>query len=324
MTIDKDLFDERYYLHYVDYRDSFEHRLEEVEQAIREKSWQPLDEIFDDPDWGYPDAEAIDEVAERWMEKYGKTEEERDAWREENHDEIVYGIEERDCSTPLDDMLRNTGSIACFYELPNWDGLGETWGMDEREQKEAIAQMRKCLGIKVRSKDFEKELYELLINASYGGTLVVYFNPDIKEFIQTDGNMIRFTDPHVALIDTYNGSGHDVQLVGHSLEIPYDSEKFFVCANIKYSYTHRVCGMSNTWCSGTDVSLRKARLRKPAEKGASVLQREREWDKHYAERFKQGKCSFGDMDMKRHRRTVYINYFPCGTRCKDCGTFWID
>ena len=37
-----------------------------------------------------------------------------------------------------------------------------------------------------------------------------------------------------------------------------------------------------------------------------------------------GTCTFGDMDIKRHKNTLCINEFPCGMRCTACGTFWID
>ena len=45
------------------------------------------------------------------------------------------------------------------------------------------------------------------------------------------------------------------------------------------------------------------------------------WHRHsggYAYRW------FGDMNISRHKETPYRNDYPCGSRCEDCGTFWID
>ena len=52
-----------------------------------------------------------------------------------------------------------------------------------------------------------------------------------------------------------------------------------------------------------------------------ALEREKELAEHYK---KTGKCTFGDMNYSRHKNTSYRNDFPCGTKCADCGTFWID
>lgn len=37
-----------------------------------------------------------------------------------------------------------------------------------------------------------------------------------------------------------------------------------------------------------------------------------------------GECSFGDMNIKRHKDISYENNYPCGNKCNTCGTFWID
>jgi hypothetical protein len=50
--------------------------------------------------------------------------------------------------------------------------------------------------------------------------------------------------------------------------------------------------------------------------------RERELAKHWND---TKTCTPGDMNYKRHTgQQEYSNYYPCGTTCKACGTFWID
>lgn len=56
----------------------------------------------------------------------------------------------------------------------------------------------------------------------------------------------------------------------------------------------------------------------------SVLNIMNEENKKYDLIFEQGKCSSGDMNINRHRAVMYVNDFPCGSKCTDCGTFWID
>ncbi|OPY24002.1 MAG: hypothetical protein A4E27_01339 [Methanobacterium sp. PtaU1.Bin242] len=161
--------------------------------------------------------------------------------------------------------------------------------------------------------------------ASYGGRLVIYFRGDIKEMINSSQyNTIQFTNPMIAVIDTYNGSGDNTDIQGITVTLPYNPENVFIDKLIKYNYTYEVCGMIESWCDTTGVKFITKKQRKPKEKKRSNLYAEIAVEDMYKKAFKEGSCTFGDMDMKRHRHTYYINDFPCGTKCKDCGTFWID
>ena len=44
----------------------------------------------------------------------------------------------------------------------------------------------------------------------------------------------------------------------------------------------------------------------------------------YEETYRKGWCTFGDTKYDRHRNTKYINQYPCGSHCMQCGQFWID
>jgi len=40
--------------------------------------------------------------------------------------------------------------------------------------------------------------------------------------------------------------------------------------------------------------------------------------------YKNWGCTFGDTKYSRHRNKKYINEYPCGSHCMQCGQFWID
>lgn len=65
---------------------------------------------------------------------------------------------------------------------------------------------------------------------------------------------------------------------------------------------------------------KKIYIKLPKEEKESV-KRERELDEKWR---KTRGCTFGDMNYSRHADKEYINDFPCGSKCKKCGTFWID
>ena len=77
------------------------------------------------------------------------------------------------------------------------------------------------------------------------------------------------------------------------------------------------------WCEGTnmELSVSKEDLGEVvlSDKGEHMA-REAKLDKTY----RDGGCTAGDLKYERHRNTTYINEYPCGTRCKSCGTFFID
>ena len=85
---------------------------------------------------------------------------------------------------------------------------------------------------------------------------------------------------------------------------------------------NEVCGMTNDWCDSTKWetgmipftgSVRKSRMAEYKKQEAA-----------YEQTFRSGKCTFGDMNYKRHRDVRYSNEYPAGCRCPHCGTFWID
>jgi hypothetical protein len=98
----------------------------------------------------------------------------------------------------------------------------------------------------------------------------------------------------------------------------------FIDKYFKYNYVTKVCGMSEDWCKDSIAEFSFEPVRVNKKSITSPLAAEALQDREYTLIFSQGKCTFGDMDINRHRDTFYINDFPCGTKCPHCGTFWID
>ena len=80
--------------------------------------------------------------------------------------------------------------------------------------------------------------------------------------------------------------------------------------------------MLNSWCDSTRWETGMKPLKSTMRK--SRMSEHQKQEALYEKRFREGGCTLGDMNHKRHRNTYYINSFPCGTKCPHCGTFWID
>lgn len=317
----KSLLDDKYYLHYIDRNDSFENNLDEVGQAIRKQTWEPIDEIME-PSYqdNYAMNIALEELVEKLVDEFHIDKSEAETLVEHNLDFLMETIEERDQSTPLDDMFRNTGNVVAFYDTDVY--LPDPFG--EESQKESLKEIKKALKIKLSDKTYDDNIMDMILNASYGGRLVIYFNPDIKEFIYIeDKNAIEVSNPVVAIVDTMNGSGGDTTLKGLKFTLPFNPKNFFFDKEIKYNYTYAVCCMASNWCQSTNVSLVKRRYKKATSNSNLTSQIDREVQLNKT--FQNGKCTHGDMDISRHRNVIYQNNPPmCGSLCKDCQTFWID
>ncbi len=310
-------------LYYVDYRDSFDENHKEIQDSIQSGSFEPLDNIINDWD----DFESIDYFIDELKRDLNKNFDEEDIEEaiETYKDEIEQILRERDDSTPFKDLCRNTSDIVMFYDT-GYEVDGDSWCWGEAKLRLQRYLIKKHLGI-VSTTMYDQRIEAMLQNASYGGQLVVYFHGDIETLIPAKGqfNTLRFRNAHIAVIDTYGGSGADCHLNKSEFTLPFNAERIFVDKTIKYNYTFSVCGMSSNWCAETDMILENTDQEQkelPISDLAAIQAR----DKAFAAKWDNGKgeCSFGDMDITRHRNTLYINDYPCGNKCTSCGTFWID
>jgi hypothetical protein len=307
-------------LYYVDCGDSLDGSMDKIQKCITNQDWEALDGIFEGWDNWHNVKYHIDELKSD-VEREFDVEDGQDIM-DKYEDWIRDAIYERDDSTPLDDLFRNTGSESVFYDTGEYIEA-DSWAWDARTMNENLGVVKKTLG--VRGKDHDDDIRMMLRQASYGGQLVIYFPSDMQELIIIDKkfNAVEFDDPMIAVINTSNGSGDNCGLDGVTITLPLNRENFFIDRTVSYSYVHEVCGMCSDWCNGSSMAFKTIEAIE-GEVGTSAInahmKREAELNKIY----KEGGCTFGDINYTRHRNTTYINDFPCGTKCKDCTTFWID
>lgn len=221
----------------------------------------------------------------------------------------------------IDQLFRNTGKIIMFYET-GIETFG--YGQSEKDYLNEVKKIKKFLKIKLSDKTHDKAILSMIYDASYGGQLVIYFTIGIKDFVENDKNAIKFGNcVNIAIIDTDGGSGGDCFVKGVEFTVPFDRNRLFYENSIKYNYSFAVCGMSSDWCDNTQYAFVDKKV-KVVSTEKSTIGAIVEANAKYDKVFKAGKCSFGDMDMNRHRNVTYINNYPCGNKCKDCGTFWVD
>jgi hypothetical protein len=322
----KELLPESVSLYDVDYRDSLDDHADLLQECIQERCkdtlYEKIDEWYiDSPHYAfeYYDKEIQKDIERAFDVDSDEAEEIFEEYREEIRD-VLYN---RDDSDVIKDLLRNTRDFAMFYDT-GYEISEGSWSWDEKTVKQELKEIKKVLGIKIKDNTWDQELDMMIRQASYGGQLVIYFCESVDDFLEIDEqyNMINFRNAHVAIIDTSGGSGDHCYLGGSDITLPLDVSNLYICKAVKYSYTHDVCGMYNDWCAGTSVQLLTKKTKKTAAKSSLAAQQQRE--KEYQETYRKGSCTPGDMNYSRHRDTEYINNFPCGSKCKKCGTFWID
>ena len=295
------------YLHYVDYRDSLDEHTALIQKCLEERNLDSLYEAVDE--WYIGDYYAMDEYykeVESVLEDYGV---DADDYRDEIQ-EIVY---ERDASDVLKDLCRNTREMVFFCDTgEEFSGYGNT----PAEYRLDRMRIKKLLGIV--GSDYDSEIDMMLQQASYGGTLRIYFTEDFINLFGDSKSIIFSGHMNIAIADSCNGSGDDCVVCG-GVAMPI--ENVYLDKEVKYSYTYDVCGMSNDWCSDTEFVYSNEAVDKVIESNTlGHLKKERAYDAAY----KKGGCTFGDINFSRHRDVAYLNNYPCGHKCPHCGMFWID
>jgi hypothetical protein len=310
--------------YYVDYRDDLSNSLDKAQEAIQTQSIEPFAEIFDDwfPDYDYEKSELELSLSK----KYELSSEDVKKFIELFKDQIEDEFENRDNSTPLNDLLSNTGKQTMFYDT-GYSMHDGSWNWTDKEIAVERQSIKKVLGVRSKDETLNAKLDMMIRQASYGGKLVIYFYDKVNDYISIPDiekiKYIQFDRVHIAIIDVHQGSGDNCYL-GDTVKLPFNPKNIFICSTFKYSYTHSVCGMSSNWCDDTIVSFKAERFRRKFNLIESTYNQHLEKEKKLNLTYKNGSCTAGDMDITRHRNTTYINEFLCGNKCLDCNTFWID
>lgn len=318
----KELIPEMVSLYYVDYRDSFDNHMELIQDCIHEGNHDALYEKTDEWFLAADDREYyLKELTKDLAKRYELEDDDAEEIVKHYLDEIMEVLWDRDDSTPVKDLLSNTREESMFFDTGYYMD-GDSWAWDEKRVTKERQLIKRMLGLRAIGEGNDAAIDSMIRQANYGGQIVLYFYDNPTDYIGLEETTIKFRNPVIACINTGNGSGDHCELEGCEIKLPYIKDNLFICRTIRYSYVHEVCGMVHDWCSGVTVTFDKKKSKKKVEE--SSLSKEQARDKELTKIFKAGGCTFGDMDISRHKDTEYINSFPHGWKCKKCGTFWID
>ncbi len=312
-------------LYYVDYRDNLSENEDLLEETLRQNSLDPIN--FKLNEW-WADGDTvryyIDEIQKQLATQGVKL-------SDEDEDEIRNWLYEKDESTPVKDLLKNTGSVTMFYSLGlEVDGYSEPGFFAPSVRYSSVAQeaykIRRILGIKKETK--EAKLIESIVNnAHYGGELRIYFKVPIEDILsdtpEEDFKTIHFKGQCTIAVYHSSGSG-DYEHFEIDKSFPFDRDNLFTSDADKYSIEN-CFGMCSDWLDNSSdpvfsyAPLKKRGKIKKSDNAARIAQ-----EAEYKRVFDAGGCSKGDMDYNRHRDVYYDNNIPCGSHCPHCGTFWID
>ena len=300
-------------LTYIDYNENFNDNKELMEELA---TTGHIDNFFENFDFYDSEFNAIDYIAKEVFTAEELAEINTNEDLRMAMDETCRDI---DTSNPVKDLLRNTSRRFFYYDLnfylENYDGF-------QNVAKEAKRIAKK---LKLDYSAYEKELRELVANAGYGGQLCILFTAKPADLYGDKGKYITFKDNYdICIMERSGGSGHSVSM--HDTKLAFK----FIHANLHddegnagYSYSGDVCGLvkfDEADFNFTNIKPDYAVLVKENQQAKEFAEQEAK----YEATFKAGGCTFGDMKFSRHRNTPYINDFPCGNKCVDCGTFFID
>lgn len=319
------LLPEKVWLTYVDYRDSLDEHHLLLQNSIHANN---LDGIYEKINEWYEEEEfqtmklCIKELRSEMMLKFDITKKEAKEMIEHYEDDIKNDIYKRNNSDVIKDLMHNTNKFVCFYDT-SYEMESESWSWDLKTIQQERQRIKKILKIRGTDK-YDDSIEDMIRMASYGGQLVVYFRINVYDFINENNEptVIKFSNPIVAVVNHSNGSGWYAELPNHKFKMPYSCENVFIEKTIKYNFTYEVCGMSSDWCDATDVEFLHTKKRTIVP--TSITNKHLEKENILNKIFKNGGCTFADMDINRHKNTPYGNDYPCGKKCTECGTFWID
>ncbi len=322
--IEKYLLPNYYYsLFYADYRDSFnENKHSEFLQNLIHSNEPEADFWNESGEMNLMEVEmdAVDYYIGEIKEKLGR--ELTDDEREETQNEIM--ARDDSYKTYFAQLLKNTGRRYFYYDLDFHAELSDSKSY-ARETKKI------CRKLKIDYAKNEEKLIDMLRNSFDGGQLVVLFVSELADILNIKGkkeNFIRFLNNYEILImDRGQGGGtcgDGFVPAEKAIALPFNRQNLNDDeADSGYSYSGDVCGMTMTKGNNAEFTIGyKPKARKAKENAGVKMFRERE--AKFEAVYKTGKCSFGDMKYNRHRNTFYRNDYPCGNKCSDCGTFWID
>lgn len=159
---------------------------------------------------------------------------------------LVDAIMENDDSDIIPQLIRNTFGQLLRYEVAS---IETGYSSTPTELRKSAKRIARLTGIDYMAN--RDALWELVTEASYGGTLYVLWYGDVDDLLARaadiefgaakPGGHITWTDGHLLILDLHNGSGHDVKVTG-TIRRPLDTAQCSVDekgngGNYGYSWT---------------------------------------------------------------------------------------
>jgi len=299
-------------LYYIDYRDSLDEDIDTIMELVRDGYSQKLDESMTDYDLSH----TWDEIEKNYLRELG---DDVDEISDELRDYIRDWCYENDTSNYQKDLLKNTRSQLFFIDT----------GVEAYENSENLGELVRKFGMRD-----EKKIHAIkwiTREQMYHSNISFYFHADVSDIIEAlhrnDDEYITIDGAMIANVTRGNGSNWVSDDNVFQLVIP---KKCFIAnvyhdaeAGTGYGW-HDICGDWNRDECSIGTSKKKH------IKGYSYIEGETSYttlrERGYVKAWNDGKgvCTRGDMNIKRHKTTEYVNEYPCGTHCKECGNFWID
>lgn len=315
------------YLSHIDRNDNLLECLTECQQYIHDGTMEPLWNL--ENNWDVDLTFYKKQLQNDLEHNYNLTDAEQIVI--ENNEHVENCLYDLDQSNILSDLISNTPSVHMFYDT-GYEMESESWRWDNKRVAKECCKIMKHLGVsqkeiknhQLTQSSFWKTLWNCVQNATYGGTVEIYFRDRFNDYIVEDEtiNTIEFKNFSIGIICHGNGSGYLEDTVNTHIKLPFNKKNLFIEKTITYNWTFDIAGMCHDAYDSTKVILSHSTNKKIVKQ--SKLNAYLEKEAALNEVFKNGGCTFGDMRYTRHRQTEYINNYPCGNKCLKCGTFWID
>lgn len=126
--------------------------------------------------------------------------------------ELRYAIEERDVSDPFAEVLRNTPDV--FVRFDTGYAVETNYASSAEDQETTLREIADHLSIDLETN--RAALTEMTLNAISGGELYVIWSADLTELqeLQAGVSVLEWTDPHLVVLSSWNGSGWEAQITG--------------------------------------------------------------------------------------------------------------
>jgi len=300
---------------YVDYRDCIEDAKDR--EAILQAP-EDAYEIIDSNNWmSQSQWESINEILEQYKKSI-----EADDLSDEVTEAMRDWLYEHDKSDTLNDLLKNGSDEYMYYDT----GI-EIESLDyHQSDKNYVSKTAKMImkKLKLEQKEHQAGIEMMIEQAWDGGQLVILFEASIGNFLN-DAKYIKFNKKaELCIMNRGQGCGDNTAL-HQELLLKFKRENIHTDKGDNgYSYAYDVCGLVGGIMNDGFLTNKKGTSSAISVDTNEQREAQRAQEERYIASWKAGKCSAGDMNIKRHKNTPYRNDYPCGNKCEECGTFWVD